>query len=340
LSTTTDRDDSGDGSDLARPSPSSVILICTKDRPDWLGRACEAVARDRETATVVVVDASDDDATADRCKELLTAYPSLQIHYRTAIQPGLTRQRNQGIQFCSDLGVEIVHFLDDDAEILPGYLDAIEDRFRQEADLVCVGGRVQNASAERHPWFNSFFLLSGRYPYTVRSSGRVVMPQPSDGARRRFDQRPVRWLQGFSMSYRMSALREHKFESRFEGYCFGEDRDFAFRVSCRSRLTIEPRAKCLHHSAGQNRLNHRRLGLEATVMTYAWVQEQRSNGLSRIACLWSAFGDLLRHSLAALTSQGPSRKDSVAHARGILEGLRIILIGKASAYAFQNDGYG
>ena len=140
------------------------------------------------------------------------------------------------------------------------------------------------------------------------------------------------------MSYRVSTLKEHQFESRIGGYAFGEDRDFGFRVSHGSKLAVEPRARCLHHSARENRLNHRRLGTEATVMTYVWVREQRSKGLSRIAFFWSAVGDLLRHGFVAVTGNGPDAEDSRAHARGIYDGLKIILMGNASRHAWGTAG--
>jgi GT2 family glycosyltransferase len=314
-----------------------IVVICTKDRPDWVERACRAVARDRPTATIVLVDGSSDDATRDRCRSILAEHPDLELRHERAERVGLTRQRNQGIRVCADLRPDIVHFLDDDAEILPGYLQAIEERFRTEPDLAGVGGRVQNASTERHPRLSALFLLSGKHPYTVRVSGRVVMPRPSDGNARRIGERPVRWLQGFAMSYKMSVLERHQFEERLEGYCFGEDRDFAFRVSRTNRLTVEPDARCLHHSAAENRVDHRRLGRDATAMTYAWVSEQRGNGLSRVAALWSAVGDLLQHGVLAFTGEGQNAANSREHVRGVLEGLVLIASGRASDYTFHDD---
>lgn len=303
----------------------SAVAIATKDRAEWLGRACESVFRDRPCATIVVVDASVGSDTESRCRELARVHPALTIHYQRAGRAGVSRQRNQAARFCDELGVEVVHFIDDDAELLPGYFEAIEARFEKEPDLAGVGGRQENPSRESHPWFNSFFLLSGRYPYTIRRSGRVVMPQPAESARRISGRRPVEWLQGFAMSYRISTLREHKFD---EGLSFGEDRDLGFRISRRLRLAVEPGAGCLHHQAKENRLDGRKLGRNATVLTYAWVREQRSNGLSRLAFFWSAFGDVLRHVAIGVMGRGQIASESFAHALGIVDGLKVIASGR------------
>jgi hypothetical protein len=240
---------------------------------------------------------------------------------------------------CAELDVDIVHFLDDDVEILPGYLDAIEARFAADPGLSGAGGAVQNATTESHPWLNRFFLLSGRHAYTIRRSGRVVQPQPPGGARRDFV-RPVEWLQGFSMSYRLSTLERHQFNERLEGYAFGEDREFGYRVSREGRLAIEQEAKCVHHMAAENRLDHHRHGRLTTLLTYAFVLEHREEGLSLLAFAWSVVGDLLRHGVlgaAALVGTGrrQSVSDSASHIRGILSGIGAIVANRQSPYRAQ-----
>lgn len=299
----------------------SAVAICTRNRAERITRVGTNVAEERPRGPIVVIDASDNDTTEIRCRELTAAHPELELHHVRATRPGLARQRNEAVKVCGNLGVEVVHFLDDDAEVLPGYFDAIENRFAEDPLLGGVGGRVQNQRVEDHPLFNRVFLLSGKYPNTILKSGRVVNPQPANGASRSYGVRPVQWLQGFAMSYRMAVLREHSFDDRLVGYSYGEDRDFSFRVGRTWRLAVEPTAKCMHLRAQENRHDARRLAFESTVLTYAWVREQRGEGFSTAAFLWSALGDILRHALAAVTAQPGVAGDPSAYIRGVADGL-------------------
>jgi GT2 family glycosyltransferase len=303
----------------------AVVAICTKDRPERLAVACEAIVRDRPDSQIVVIDASAGEDTEVFCSLFPKSHSRAAIHYHPALRPGLARQRNQAVEVCAKLGASLIHFIDDDCEILPGYQDAIESRFTRDPTLAGVGGKLDQAPKEFHPWFNSFFLLSGKYPHTVRRSGRVVSPQPADGAKRKLDSRPIMWLQGFAMSYSMNTLREHSFDERLLGYSFGEDRDFGFRVSRTAKLAVEPTAHCLHHRASENRLNQRQYGFETTALTYAWVIEHRHDGLWPPAFFWSVFGDLLRHVASAALSNSTERRHEIAFVQGIVRGLIAIL---------------
>lgn len=299
----------------------SAVVVCTKNRPDGVIRVCENVAIERPSGPIVVVDASDGSDTEMRCRNLAAIHPRLALHYVRARRSGLARQRNEAVAACATLGVDVVHFLDDDAQVLPGYFDAIERRFTLSPALGGVGGLVQNQRVESHPVFNRVFLLSGRHPNTVLRSGRVVNPQPKNGASRTPGIRRVQWLQGFSMSYRMSVFQDHAFDDRLTGYSYGEDKDFSFRVGLSWGLAVEPGARCLHLRARENRHNAWRFGFESTVFTYAWVREHRDEGFSALAFLWSALGDLLRHVAAAAMSQPGVAGDPGAYARGVLNGL-------------------
>jgi GT2 family glycosyltransferase len=310
------------------PDISSAVVICTKSRPDEVASACEGVARDRSTATIVILDASDDDMTLIRCREIAKSHSELTVHHVKAARPGLARQRNEAARFCEQLGMNIVHFIDDDIEILPGYLNAIEDRFRIDRGLAGVGGYITNMPTETHPRLNAFFLLSGKVPHTIRKSGRVVVVQGPNGAKRSQVPEEVDWLQGASMSYRIETLRAFEFDERLSGYSHGEDRDFSFRVSRKHRLAVEPNACCIHHGETANPTNARKYAYERTVLEYAWVRDQREYGLSRVAFLWSAFGEFVMYLGAALSGITTRTRDPMGYSRGVLAGVRDIALGK------------
>lgn len=301
-----------------------AVVICTKDRPERVRAVCNNIARERPDAFLVIVDASVDTATQNVCREVSQSHEKLDLRWVKAPRPGLARQRNHAVSVCKEAGISIVHFLDDDVEVLPGYFAAIERRFVSDPELMGVGGCVQNQRVEKHDRFNRIFLLSGRDPYTVLKSGRVVNPQPAHGAprRSRFDR--VDWLQGFAMSYRIDAFASCAFDERLSGYSFGEDRDFTFRLSRSHAIAVEPEARCLHHRAPENRLNSERFGFESTVLLHAWVREHRHHGLSLIAFYWALLGDLLRHLIAIPTRQPGRAGDSWPYVKGVLRGLRVL----------------
>lgn len=312
---------SREASTSSRSDVMAAVVVCTKDRSERARKICANIAQVRRDALICVIDASQDSSTEEVCRDVRTYFPALDLQWFRAERPGLARQRNQGLAVCRQLGIAIVHFLDDDAEILPGYFDAIEGRFAQDVQLGGVGGAIQNQRPERHERFNRVFLLSGLYPYTVLKSGRVVNPQPPAGAARKPGVRPVQWLQGFAMSYRVEALDEYAFDERLSGYSFGEDKDLSFRLSRSRRLAVEAEAKCLHHRATENRLDAERFGFESTVLLYAWVREHRNDGLSLAAFWWALFGDILRHVVASAIRAEGRAGAPWPYVRGVVRGI-------------------
>jgi GT2 family glycosyltransferase len=299
-----------------------AIVVCTKDRPERIRTVCHNIAQERPDALVMIVDASVSTATQYVCSEVRRLHRNLDLRWIRAPRPGLARQRNHAVSMCQEAGVSIVHFIDDDVELLPGYFDAIERRFASEPTLIGVGGSVQNQRIEKHVIFNRIFLLSGRYPYTILKSGRVVNPQPVHGAQRKSGTHRIDWLQGFAMSYRIEAFRSFEFDERLSGYSLGEDRDFSFRLSRSHILAIEPEARCLHHRAPENRHSGERFGFESTILLHAWVREHRKDGLSLVAFYWALLGDLIRHLIAIPTRQPGRAGDPWPYVKGVLRGLR------------------
>jgi GT2 family glycosyltransferase len=243
------------------------------------------------------------------------------LHYLRVDRPGLSRQRNHAVAFCRSLGVGVVHFIDDDTEILPGYLDALERRLDREPDLLGVGGRLQSARnvTDRSRHLRSWFLLSGK-PLCVLPSGIGHGEHPAYPTEGR-----VQWLSGYGMSYRMEAFERNLFDERLgaglAGYGLGEDLDFGFRVSRLGGLVVEPAAQCLHHVAPSNRSNPHQRGRDRTVHRYVWVRENRRYGMKLPAFWWSVLGELL-----LLIASGVCRRDRqcLEMAGGILAGVTSI----------------
>jgi len=307
---------------LARRSSSLriAVVICTKDRPGDLDDCLQAVQRVRSDATVIVIDASDDRDSEQVCRKFQSS-SSLVLQYVIATQPGLTRQRNQSIGLLKEMDIDLVHFLDDDTEVLPGYFDAIESCFDDDT-VAGAGGIILNQNIGRWHGAKRLFFLWGKRG-KVLPSGRIVIGQDLESPPLAL----VDWLDGASMSYRVAVFDEHRFDDRLRGWSWGEDFDFGFRVSRNAHLMVTADARCIHHLSPLNRHSAERLGFETTLLLYVWVREQQQAGMSPVLFWWATFGELLMRYLHGIVWK---EVDELAQARGVARGVREILRGKAT----------
>jgi hypothetical protein len=128
-----------------RQHPCGAVAICTKDRPDEVERSCAAAYAASPNMPILVMDASATEATRYVCESLALQHgSSMRLIYRRARRSGLTRQRNEAVAACRELGVDVVHFIDDDTEVLSGYFESLEHRFFHDPTVVGLGGIITN----------------------------------------------------------------------------------------------------------------------------------------------------------------------------------------------------
>lgn len=119
------------------------VIICTYNRCDLLRRAISSLASDTYVGTteLIVVDNNSNDRTRDIVKNCADEFSdTLRVRYEYEPEQGLSRARNRGISVAEG---EIVAFLDDDAEVEPGWRTAIVDTFDQIAECDAIGGPIQ-----------------------------------------------------------------------------------------------------------------------------------------------------------------------------------------------------
>ena len=101
-------------------------------------------------------------------------------------QPPLTRQRAAGIDASSE---EIVHFIDDDTVLDPGYFEAIIDVFTRDAERLLggVGGFVTDQPPHRFRRVDAWLGLDSATEGVVLRSGRNtrIYTEPARTRRRR-----------------------------------------------------------------------------------------------------------------------------------------------------------
>jgi len=305
----------------------AAVVICTRNRPLDVAKACEAACRDGQCRILIVVDASSDDETEKVLAHIGQLHSLVEVHYVRADKPGLAKQRNQGAAYCRSLGVTIMHFIDDDTEVLPDYFGAIEARFADDPTLAGVGGIIENQPTVPVRLLKRAFGLWSPYQGSILRSGRNVDGQFPNVLN---NGRAPQYLCGCSMSYRTEIVLHFRFDDRLEGYSLGEDFDFGYRVSRDLPLAFEPSARCLHHLTPVNRLTAEKNAYLRTVVVYSWVLEHRSDGMSVGAFWWSVLGDLLLHAAAGLFIR---RGSGMQQAKGILLGIITIVAGRATISA-------
>jgi GT2 family glycosyltransferase len=285
--------------------PKACVVVCTKNRETELRTCLESVQRQTVPHPVVVVDASDTDATRLLCADLSQSFSASLRHLPTSA--GLPKQRNLAV---TELGTDfdIVHFIDDDVTLADDYLEEILETFA--ADEACqiggVGGyEVRSATRPLRALPRLFLLDSARGGTVLRSGMNVnvrALPSP----------REVDWLPGFSMSFRAQVFEAHLFNENLTGYALGEDVEFSFRVAQTWRLIVTPYARITHHKSGTARLSAAELVRQHIENRYSWVRRFRPYGLSFAAFWWSILGAIL------ITLGSAVRKRDVVQARSAL----------------------
>jgi GT2 family glycosyltransferase len=262
-----------------------TVVICTRNRPDDLAETLDHLRSTAPRADVLVADASDPEP-GERVAKVVAADGATLL----ACRPGLARQRNQALDWLAAErpGTPYVHFIDDDTEVLPGYLTSIETTFARRAEVAGVGGVVTNQPRPRHIGAKSVFRLYGRTPGQVLSSGR-----PTIGHYEGWEATSPQWLPGCAMSYRVAQVDGLRFDDRLEGYSLGEDLYFSFALSGRHRLAIDRDARVIHHFSPQNRHSRHRIAREKVALYHRFVRENADRGLRLPAFWWSVVGEAL-----------------------------------------------
>ena len=204
-------------------------------------------------------------------------------------QPGLTRQRNIGLEHARG---DLVVFFDDDMELYGGYLEQITAWFAAHPACVGASGNIVNETPRP--------MLSRAYRRIfdlANDDGRLR--KSGDAAYLRLPRRATRVdsLSGGNMVYRRAVIADMRFDEHLGTYG-GEDVDFSLRVGRRGELWMVPDARIVHKKATTARVPRRdyvRQTIEATAYLYA--KHRRSRSLGRIAFGRRLAGRVLAYAL-------------------------------------------
>jgi GT2 family glycosyltransferase len=220
--------------------------LCTLNRPDEVRTCLESVrAQTHVPDRVAVVDSSAGDDTRAVVEELATTWPTGSLEYHHT-ERGIILQRAAGVECTTE---DIVHFVDDDTVLEPGYFAAILDGFAQDTEgrVGGVGGFVTNQPHHRYRKVDIWLGLGGPREGVVLPSGRNILVATEP--RSTLD---VDWLSGCSMSYRRAVFSTDPFHAGIVRT--GEDVEFSYRVRQHWRLVVTPRARIAHYESQRERM--------------------------------------------------------------------------------------
>ena len=145
-------------------TPRCTVAICTYRRYALLAEAIDSVLEDRDASNdpdcrIMVVDNSPDAAEAHAFADTYTRSETAGLAFTHLGTPGLANARNFALTHCD---TEILAFIDDDARVRPGWIDAMLEGFdRFGPGTAVVGGRVvPRWGVPRPSWLHDDMLVS------------------------------------------------------------------------------------------------------------------------------------------------------------------------------------
>ncbi len=307
----------------------SSVIICTKNRSQTLRNCLESlVGQTVQPDELIIVDAGSDDAeeVVRKFEELLSV---CDVKYFRS-EPGLTRQRNIGIEQATG---DIIHFLDDDVILDPSYIEVIEETYGASGneDVIAVAPRLR---VPREPsraglLYRRFFMMSrvdGDGRMAPSGFGTLTWYAPYDS--------PHEIDVGCGCcTYRREVFEHIWFDEHFEGYGYMEDHDFTYRAGRLGRMLYNPRAVMLHDAAPSARLDRRRLvAMQIVNHHYVFKKHLPQDIFHRLCFWWSELGESILRVVAML------REPASGIALGMIDGYSSILRNKHGNPGGQDNG--
>ena len=207
---------------------------------------------------VIIIDASNDNATMIMVEEISGALPYLVIYQKAS--PNACRQRNTGYELSHG---EYLFFLDDDVVLDPELIEVIIDTFKELRGLPVGGmtGRILNVNVEQisnkgmEGLFKKLFFLSDIGNGKIKASG---FPSVKTDGSPAF----VEFVSGCLMVFPRSVFSQFLFDEnlgKLSGYSYMEDVDLSFRVGKQYLLYYQPRARLKHFPSTYRTYNTRNL---------------------------------------------------------------------------------
>lgn len=261
---------------MSHPTRSDIdvsVIICTRDRPDQIGRAVASVlANSYRRFELLVVDQSSDRST--EC--VLSAYRGdARLRYLTTESRGLSKARNVGLKNTTGA---LVAFTDDDCLASADWIGKLVQCFDAHANAHVIFGQVDAPS-----WYRP-------------SGGFLPVYRPNKDEDSSCNGRRFARGMGANMSLRRTVIGEIGYFDEVLGagapLMSAEDCDFAIRATAAGRGVLGFRSPVVIHEGG----------MRGDADAYAlWYRDGFGAGAAAAKCvkcgLWFGAGSLLSPTL-------------------------------------------
>ncbi len=133
------------------------VIICTYNRDQYIYNILKSIAENDfpvEKFEIILVNNNSTDNTEAECNRFRTGFPQPAFHYFVEKEQGLSYARNRGIKEATG---DILLYVDDDAIVEKGYLQAYYTFFKQHASAMAAGGPViPKYETEEPKWMSRF----------------------------------------------------------------------------------------------------------------------------------------------------------------------------------------
>jgi glycosyltransferase involved in cell wall biosynthesis len=289
------------GRDPLMPGVSRIaVLIATKGRPQTLNRLLRLLERQTLAISTVVVSATTESDLGDASSSLLN------VVFITG-SPGTSVQRNRALDKVKD-DCDVAIFFDDDFAPSSNWIERCKAIFESQPAVVGISGLLlrDGATTGSISWDEAEGLLA----------------QPISTVEHQLSDRSD--LYGCNMAFRMSAIKDARFDERLILYGWLEDKDFARRAAKFGRLVHADSTIGVHLGLKSNRVAGKRFGYSQVVNPWYLCQKGTVPFVEVCAHILKAI------SINSLKSFRPEASiDRRGRLCGNLVGLRQLVLGRA-----------
>lgn len=308
------------------------VIIPTKNRIEEVKTCLESIlAQTLVPDEIIIVDGSDTEELGSEIKQFNDKIKIIYVH---TTKPGLTRQRNIGIKASHS---DFIIFFDDDMILDKDCVKEMLRVFSKDTEKK-IGGVTANVITEQEVKMeqqvnfakrlrrfvnHAVSIISLGYRYgngKFRPSGFPTIIR--NGSVDKITN--VEFLYGGSMAFRKEIFNEFKFDENLQGYCYGEDDEFAYRISRKYQNVFNPHAIVVHKPSQAERADIcTRKKMEVENFYYFYRKNLPQTFKHKFAFYWYIVGSVIRSTILIIV-----KRDS-SEIKGVVSGVISIIRGKA-----------
>jgi len=301
------------------------VIICTKDRKNDLLECIKSVCGQTLLPNdVVIIDSSEKPENILETRDLPNQ--EIKIRHIHTTKPGLTRQRNIGIENCQ--GTYLM-FLDDDTVLDRDYIKEVMrifDIYKKEKIGGVIGRVIENDNKgiKRFLWhcnqlYSTVFLLPrcGDGKFQLSGSPTVINTHCVKEIKK------IEYLQGCNMTFRREVFDEFRFDEKLPGSTsgwIGEDDDVAYYTSRTHQNLYTPFAKLIHKVSPSARPDdYNKMKTVIQISHYLFRKNLPQDSIHKFAFWWATAGLLVKETVMGL------KRGNIDGARGFVSGCKAVL---------------